>query len=449
VRRFLYRSFRAVSGLQHRLTRRLTPAGQLVAAGLVAAAVIGPNTRLTVAYQAVTFMAGLLLVAALGVLRRPPPLHVERRLPRYATVGEPVTYSVTVLNAGPRARSGLALLEDVADPRPSLEEFTAAREPHEARRNRFDRAVGYPRWSWLISINQRATIPERPLPPVPAGGEVELRLTLLPLHRGRLTLTGTTVARREPLGLARALRPRPAPATLLILPRRYPLPPITLPGARRYQHGGIALAQSVGDSEEFVSLRDYRPGDPLKRIHWRSWARAGRPVVREYQDEFFVRHALVLDTFAPAPTASFEEAVSVAASFACTAGTQESLLDLLFVGPEAFSVTAGRGVGHVDRMLEILAAVRPCYDRPFATLERLVLERQASLSGAICVLLDWDAPRRELVWGLRALGVPVLALVVTDPLTDSGAREPDGAAGVHRLEVGRVRAGLARLPGQA
>jgi len=169
----------------------------------------------------------------------------------------------------------------------------------------------------------------------------------------------------ESLGLARALRPLPAPAALLILPRRYPVPPITLRGARRYQRGGIALAQSVGDSEEFVSLRDYRPGDPLKRIHWRSWARIGRPVVREYQDEFFVRHALVLDTFAAAPTPAFEEAVSVAASFACTVGTQDSLLDLLFVGPEAHSVMAGRGVGHVDRMLEILAAVRPCRDRPF------------------------------------------------------------------------------------
>jgi len=448
VRRALYRSFHAVSGLQHRLGRRLTPAGQLVAAALVAAAVIGPNTRLTVAYQAFTFMAGLLLVAALGVLWRPPSLQVRRRLPRYATVGEPVTYPVTVLNAGSRARAGLALIEDVADPRPSFEEFTAAREPHEARRNRFDRAVGYPRWSWLIAINRRATITEQPLPPVPAGGEVELRLTLRPLHRGRLTLTGITVARREPLGLARALRPRPAPATLVILPRRYPLPPLALPGARRYQHGGVALAQSVGDSEEFVSLRDYRPGDPLKRIHWRSWARAGRPVVREYQDEFFVRHALVLDTFVPAPTAAFEEAVSVAASFACTVGTQESLLDLLFVGPETFSVTAGRGVGHVERMLEILAAVRPCCDRPFATLGRLVLERQASLSGVICVLLGWDEPRSEMVSRLRALGMPVLVLVVADPPGDSGAREA-AVAGVHRLEVGRVGDGLARLSGPA
>jgi uncharacterized protein (DUF58 family) len=442
VRRFLYRSFRVTWGLQHRLERRLTPAGQLVAAALAAAIVIGPNTRLTVAYQAVAFLTALLLIAVAGALRQPPPLQVRRRLPRFATVGEPLTYAASVVNPGPRVLSGLTLLEDVADPRPSFAEFATTPEPDEARRNRFDRAVGYPRWAWLVSLNRRVTIAEQSLPPLAPGGAVDARLTLLPQHRGRVTLSGVTVARREPLGLARALHPQAAPATLLVLPRRYPLSPVALPGARRYQHGGIALAQSVGDSEEFVGLRDYRPGDPVKRIHWRSWARAGRPVVREYQGEFFVRHALVLDTFVPAPTAAFEEAVSVAASFACTAGTQESLLDLLFVGAAAHAVTVGRGVGHVDRLLEVLAVARPCRDRPFESLARLVLGRHAALSGAVCVLLGWDASRRELVTRLRALGVPTLVLVVVDPaVPDPDARE----AGLHRLEVGRVGEGLARL----
>src|SRR6185436_7654193 len=111
---------------------------------------------------------------------------------------------------------------------------------------------------------------------VPAGGQVEARLTLTPRRRGRLALTGSTLARRDPLGLMRALRIVPSPATMLILPRRYPLPPLALGGGRRYQRGGIALASSVGDSEEFAALRDYRPGDPLKRIHWRSLARIRR-----------------------------------------------------------------------------------------------------------------------------------------------------------------------------
>jgi uncharacterized protein (DUF58 family) len=440
VRRLAHRAFHAVSGLQHRLGRRLTPAGALAAGGLVAAVAIGPNTRLSVAYQAATLLAALLLIATVGAWRRPPPLVIRRQLPRFATIDAPLSYPVTVRNPGRRPARGLALLEDFADPRPSFEEFATTPEPDETRHNRFDRVVGYPRWLWLVSVNRRATVDEQPLPVLPPGGEIEARLTLRPRRRGRVTLTGTTVARREPLGLARALRPRPGPATLVVLPRRYPLPPLALPGARRYQRGGIALAQSVGDAEEFVSLRDYRPGDPLKRIHWRSWARTGRPVVREYQDEFFVRHALVLDTFAPAPTAAFEEAVSVAASFACTVGTQESLLDLLLVGPEAHAVTAGRGVGHVDRMLEILAAVRPCRDRPFVTLTRLLLERRAGLSGAICVLLGWDAPRRDLVARVRALGVPTLVFVITEP-----GQAPAGDADVHWLVVGRVAEGLAAL----
>jgi uncharacterized protein (DUF58 family) len=445
-RRAVYRCFHLFAGAQRRVGRRLTPAGQLIAAGLLGAVIVGPNTRLTVAYQAVTFLAALLLVALAGALRPPPGLVVRRRLPRFATVGEPLTYAMSVLNPGRRAARGLALLEDLDDPRPSFEAFVTTPEPDEARRNRFDRVVGYPRWAWLLTLNRRATIAEQPLPPLPEGGEADVRLTLTPLRRGRVTFTGTTVARREPLGLARALRPLARPDTLMVLPRRYPLPPIVLPGARRYQRGGIALATSVGDSEEFVSLRDYRPGDPLKRVHWRSWARTGRPVVREHQDEFFVRHALVLDTFTPTPDAVFEEAVSVAASFACTVGTQDSLLDLLFVGPEAHAVTAGRSVGHVDHMLEILAAVQPCRHLPFGALARLVLERHRALSGAICVLLAWDEARRDLVSRLRALGVPTLALRLTAPAgtgppPGEGTVDPD----VHVLEVGRVREGLARL----
>ena len=134
----------------------------------------------------------------------------------------------------------------------------------------------------------------------------------------------------------------------------------------------------MGQSEEYVALRDYRHGDPLRHIHWRSWARVGEPVVKEFEDEFFVRHALVLDTFTDHPHSEvFEEAVSVAASFACTMPTQESLLDLLFVGPQSYCFTAGRGVAHVEQMLEILASVRAC-GSAFRALEHLVLEPRRS-----------------------------------------------------------------------
>src|SRR5439155_931630 len=101
------------------------------------------------------------------------------------------------------------------------------------------------------------------VPTVPSRTTVEVRVTATPRRRGRARFLGVSVARPDPLGLVRALRQHDLPDALVILPKRYPLPPLQLPGTRRYQPGGITLASSVGDSEEFLSLREYRPGDPL------------------------------------------------------------------------------------------------------------------------------------------------------------------------------------------
>ena len=128
--------------------------------------------------------------------------------------------------------------------------------------------------------------------------------------------------------------------------------------------------------------------------------------------------------------------------------TQDSLLDLMFVGAEAYCFTSGRGIAHVDRMLEILASVRACSDRPFNTLPALVLERASLLSGCVCVLLSWDEERKKLIHLLKALGLPVLVLVITDDETtqplDPGPMKGD-PENIRRLQVGKVKEGLAQL----
>ncbi|OGK92017.1 MAG: hypothetical protein A2X51_09375 [Candidatus Rokubacteria bacterium GWC2_70_24] len=445
MRRLLFRAFGLTFLAERWIRRRFTTAGLLALGATAAAAVVGLDTNRTLAYQAFTFLVALLTVAMAASLSFRGRFSVRRLLPHFATAGELLAYRVVIRNETARVQAGLTLMDETADPRPAFEELLRAREPGEERRNWFDRTVGYPRWMWLIGRNQRAWIPEVPLPALSPRGDGEARVEIVPLRRGPLRLMAVTLARSDPLGLFRARVTVSAPQSVLVLPRRYPVPALALPGPRKYQQGGVALAASVGDSEEFVALRDYRPGDPVRRIHWKSWARSGRPVVKEFQDEFFVRHALVLDTFAaPEEGARFEEAVSVAASFACAAPTQDALLDLMFVGAEAYCFTAGRGLAHTDRMLEILACVEPATGLSFRALRDAVMERHASLSGCICVLLGWDDERRDLVGRLGALGVPALVLVIGD---GAGApeQETDGAAAVHWLQVGRIAEGLQRL----
>src|SRR5262249_22394780 len=285
------------------------------------------------------------------------------------------------------------------------------------------------------------------VPAIPAKSEADVALELVPLRRGVLRFNGLALARPDPLGLFRSFSNVALPQDILVLPKRYPVPPFPMPGNLKYQEGGVALASNVGQSEEFVSLRDYRHGDPLRHIHWRSWAKTSKPVVKEFEDELFVRHALVLDPFTDHPHSEvFEEAVSVAASFACTIQTQESLLDLLFVGPDSFCFTAGRGLARVDQMLEILASVRPGPEGGFPTLEHLVLNHAASVVGCICVLLTWDQPRQNFVQKLRQLGLPTLVLVIAE--RNKGKLIVPGPIELDRfcvLEVGQIEKGLAGI----
>jgi uncharacterized protein (DUF58 family) len=355
-----------------------------------------------------------------------------------------LSYRISVRNLTARTQAGLTLFDDLADPRPSFAQWHRARLAEE-RNVRSFRVGPRPQKASF----QAAAVKNTPVPALSPNREIEVRGELMPLRRGILRFTGVTLARPDPLGLFHAFSKVRVPQVTLVLPKRYPLPEISLPGTMRYQAGGVALASNVGQSEEFIALRDYRYGDPLRHIHWRSWAKVGKPVVREFEDEFFVRHALVLDTFIDHPQSEvFEEAVSVAASFACSVRTQESLLDLLFVGPESYCFTAGRGLARSDQMLEILASVQPCQEKGFPDLEHLVFNHVKSVSGCVCVLLAWDEERRNFVQKLQALGVPVLVLVVT-PRGFSGKIERGQIGGACDqfvvLETGKIEAGLAQL----
>ena len=442
--KLLYRIYRVFSWARYWVGRRFTRAGLVVLGSVFVAAVLGLDPETSVGYQGFTLLVALLLVAVLFGFRFKAGFAAERLLPRFGTVGQPFTYRVAVRNLTSENQDGLALLENLRDIRPTFQQWKEIQLDNNKHVRPFSFNKKRRQNPFRLANLKEAALPA--LLPKQAG---EVRIELTPLRRGVVHLDGVTFARPDPLGLFRALRKVALPQSVLILPKRYPLAPIALPGALKYQQGGVAMASNVGQSDEFVALREYRRGDPVRHIHWRSWAKTGKPIVKEFEDEFFVRHALILDTFTYRPhTDEFEEAVSVTASFACTVLTQESLLDLLFVGTQAYCFTAGRGLAHADQMLEVLASVQPSTALPFDKLEDLVVNHASTVSGCICVLLAWDNARQRLVEKLKILGLPVLVLVIrpagkTEPLEPGPMRdEPERLVA---LELGKVGEQLARM----
>ena len=442
--RLAYFCYRIGSTILYRLGRRLTGAGWLALTAMVWTGAIGVDLEQSVASQTFAVLLSLFVVAILWAFLFRIRFSAERLLPRFGSVGHPFVYRVSVRNLGVKRWPELELFDELADRLPTWKQFNEAR-----RSGAGSRSFRLTKIKPDSAGHRRAAVKSVSLPPLLPRGEAEARLEVVPLKRGPLRLKGLALTLRDPLGLIRGFARLSRSQMVLILPKRYLLPAIALPGAHKYQQGGVALAASVGESEEFVSVRDYRPGDPLRHVHWRSTARTGRLVVKEFEDEFFVRHALVLDTFgAPEQAEAFEEAVSVAASFAATVATQESLLDLMFVGARAVCFTTGRGMAHAEQALEILASVQPCGTQAFNALETLVLQHASLVSGCICIFLAWDKARRDLIQKLTTFGLPLLVMVITD---EAGAEQLNSLAPSECprnfcvLQVGKIQAGLRDL----
>lgn len=450
TRKLLYPTYHRASGINHFLRRRIRVGGigLLILGVLLTAIAAGRPPRTDISdpiFCLLSFGFCLGVLALVWLPFRHAKLQVERQLPAHATAGEPVPVHYRITNTGRRRVHDAWLTESAPDPRPPLARFLHAREPEEHRRNRFDQLFSWYTWVWLCEsrslfepAHTRRSLDLRP------GESATFSASLLPHRRGIVPLADLRLLMPDPLGFYQRCRRVPAPHdALVVLPRRYPLPPFELPGSARFQPGGDATSRHTGPSGEFVGLREYQPGDPIRLIHWKSWARTGKPIVKELEDTFFPRHGLILDTFPDEGDEDlFEAAVSVAASFAAAIDTQESLIDLMFIAGSERVITAGRGTGRAETLLEALAAVEASPEPQFASLKRLVLRHTEDLAGCLAVFSGWSEERAALLQGIAATGVSIAAIVVCHQVPEKPAPR------VHFVTLGDLAADLMYLPGQ-
>ncbi|MGD1921051.1 MAG: DUF58 domain-containing protein [Pleurocapsa sp.] len=439
----LYRLFGLIYGTQQLIVRRFSPSGISILICLIGAALIGIDTKQTMAYQVFTFLLAVLLIAISFSLVFKVRLTVQRHLPRFATVGVKVSYRLTIFNKTKKIQRGLSFIEEIRQPKFSFAEFKQIIKQKSVKKSVKSLSYIYLQWLKAIARKRKAQVKAIALSSLKPNTETVVKGEITPTHRGIVRLEAVSFLRPDPFNVFNAVKTISQPQSLLVLPRRYQLPAINLPGSRMSQSGSVSLASSVGDSEEFVSLRDYRPGDPLRRIHWKSWAKTGQPVVREEQSEYFVRQALILDTFQPESESTIlEEAISIAASFACDFHTQESLLDLMFVGLQSYCFTSGRGLGSSEQMLEVLAGVQACQDKTFDYLTAAVIEKLSALSGCICIFITWDKEREKLVHKLQQFNIPLLILLLAETEQEYGQINVEN---LHILPLNQIQESLLLL----
>ena len=362
---------------------KLAAGGKCVLFGLLAAGALGSTSVEIPVYQLFCALTALLLVTiAVGYASR-PKVSIVGQMPAKATASQPVTGEYTITNR--------------------------------RRRSLYEVGLGF----FQLPRSLRNLDRDRVLGSLSAGASATLPVTLLPARRGVYELPELRAFTSFPFNLFRSGVNRIPGESLLVLPEFHPVAGIDVPVGSRHQPGGISLTSNVGESPEYIGNRDFVPGDSVRRIDFRSWARLCRPVVKEYQQEYYCRIALVLDTFIPAGRragargfAELEAAVSLSAAVADALTRGEYIIDIFAAGPELYVFRAGRHTAHFENVLEILACVDACRHNPFEVVAPALADELGNISTVICVLLDWDESRRQLVRTAQEAGCDLKVLIV-------------------------------------
>ena len=253
-----------------------------LAAGLTAvvcAIALGEDSLVRVG----VLIAALPLITAAFIARSRYRLALVRTVtPQLVAAGQPALVRLSLTNEG-RTPSGLLLLEDQvpyvlgARPRFVLE------------------GIGHG-WRRHVTYQVRSDV------------------------RGRFEIGPMSVRVSDPFGMVELGRAFQTSARLIVTPRTGPLPTIPLGGAWTGSGDNRPRAFAAGSAED-VTVREYRRGDDLRRVHWRSSARVGELMVRREEQPWQSRATLILDNRTRAHrgqgiASSLEAAVSAAASVA-------------------------------------------------------------------------------------------------------------------------------------
>ena len=332
---------------------RPTRRGWTTLAGGIGAVAVGRLLGLTELFVIGVGAVALVAIAVVLVARANLTLAVRRDVrPGRAHVGSTCRVELTIVNRSPH-RSPVAV---VSDP---------------------------------VGDGQQARLRLAPIAP---GARTSMRYRLPVGHRGIVSVGPLRVEVTDPFGLSRQVAPSGTTLEVIVLPAIVPLEPIPPapgdePDTSRLHQRTLATA-----NEEFSSLREFSPGDDIRKVHWRSTARAGRPIIRHFDEPWQRRTTVVLDVRRSTHSHdSFERAVSAAASVLWSCTERDDLVRLV--------PTSGRDTGFVsgdherDAAMDLLAAVTTTGSGSLGGTMRALAERDGGGSLVTCTA---DLPAADL-----------------------------------------------------
>lgn len=297
-----------------------------------------------------------------------------------------------------------------------------------------ERAVG---GLTLVNNTSRTILPSEVVLPVGAGRGVFQVPRLAPAQeheevfaiptsrRGVLSVGPVSVRRGDPLGLFERTNDRRQAVDLYVHPRTTSLDGLSLGHLRDLE--GLPAQHLSRDDVSFHALREYQPGDDLRHVHWKSTARVGEVMVRQYEETRRSHFVVGLSTHPDEyrDPEEFEVAISAAASVGLRALRDSRTLDARTQHGPVRSITARRFLDE----LSMLEHSRPREGGVVALAGSIAAHAPQAAVVVLVTGSKTDAGDLRLACSRLPLGVRALA-IVADTRVDAPALKRIGEADV-------------------
>jgi uncharacterized protein (DUF58 family) len=266
------------------------------------------------------------------------------------------------------------------------------------------------------------------VPRMRRGERQEVHYTVRSHVRGRHRLGPLGVRLRDPFGLSTRVAAISGASDVLVLPRIVPLGGTRPPGSGVGAEGAIPHMVAL-HGEDDVSIRTYRDGDDLRRIHWPATAKTGELMVRQEDRPARRRAVVVLDSRArghhgSGTSGSFEWAVTACASVAAHLLEQGYAVHL--VSDETAEDSRAATAMEMDPLLDVLAMAETGSDDLFGEVLQAAHPVTSSGGLVLAVVTDLGEELARQVASLRQPGGTALAIVL----------DPDGFTATRRRQSG-------------
>jgi uncharacterized protein (DUF58 family) len=189
--------------------------------------------------------------------------------------------------------------------------------------------------------------------PAGAAAPATLATRLTPRRRGLLKLDTIEISTTFPFGFLRRAKRLHVPQEIIVYPRIGLLHRHLALQYRESIESGAMTSNRRGGHDEFYGVREYRPGDNVRAIHWRSTARMGELMIREMASNAPPQLVVVLNlrTWRELPDgrARAEHAIELAASLVCYGFFENFAVGLAVAGLNEGAVPPAPRMGHEVR----------------------------------------------------------------------------------------------------